>query len=201
MIISPYEGLETNKWLSVTEKLIKKHPLSEKEIVDSVLEAWNDIFKSKIGGLQIGKEIHPPPQIISFLMPELVPYKLSKLHPGIYKVGTEKTEKDIHCIRNDFYSVEIKASSHPTSVYGNRSYAQQNTEKTTKNKNGYYLTINFAKFNKIAKKRPEISIIRFGYIEHTDWRGQKAETGQQASLTLDCYKYKLKVLYNKNTIK
>ncbi len=196
MLKSPYENLDTTRWLKVTEKLIKKHPLSEKEIVDSVLESWNEIFNSKIGGLQIGIEIHPSPQIISFLMHELVPYKLSQLYPGVYKIGTGKAEKDIYCITNDFYSVEIKASSHASSIYGNRSYAQPNVEKAKKNKNGYYLTINFAKFSKEAKQRPEISLIRFGYIEHTDWRGQKSETGQQASLSLDCYKYKLKVLYD-----
>ena len=128
---------------------------------------------------------------------ELIPYKLGGLYPDIYKAGTEKNEKDIHCLTNDFFSIEIKASSNPTSIYGNRSYAQQNVEKSKKNKNGYYLTINFAKFIKDTKLRPEISIIRFGYLEHTDWRGQKAETGQQASLSLDAYRYKLKELYSR----
>lgn len=197
MVKSPYEGLKPDQWQAVTDKLIEEYPLTEKEIVDSVLGSWNDIFQSKIGGLQIGKEIHPAPQIIGFLLHELIPYKLSQLHPGIYKVGTEKHEKDIHCIKDDSFSVEIKTSSHASSIYGNRSYAQQNAEKTKKNKNGYYLTINFVKFSASAKVRPEISIVRFGYIEHTDWRAQRSETGQQASLSLDCYKYKLKVLYDK----
>jgi hypothetical protein len=198
MKTSPYSGKDVSKWGKATETLIKKHPLSENEIVNAVLDSWDDIFKSKIGGLKIGKDIHPSPQIISFLLHELIAHRFSKLYPAVYKVGTEATEKDIHCLTNDFYSIEIKASSHASSIYGNRSYAQQNDGKGKKNKNGYYLTINFKKLAKGNIDRPEISIIRFGYLEHSDWRGQKAETGQQASLSADAYKYKLKVLYSRN---
>lgn len=194
MLKSPYEGKDVAHWMMITETLIKKHPLTEEEIVAVVFESWDDIFKSKIGGLQIGKHIHPSPQIMSFLMHELIPYKLSKLHPSIYRAGTGN-EKDIHCLTNDILSIEIKASSSASSFFGNRSYAQQNIEKGKKNKNGYYLVVNFSKFIKDSKERPAISMIRFGFLEHTDWKGQRAETGQQASLIKDAKKFKLKMLY------
>jgi hypothetical protein len=40
-------------------------------------------------------------------------------------------------------------------------------------------------------------MIRFGFLEHTDWIGQASQTGQQARLSTESYKYKLKVLYEK----
>ena len=67
-----------------------------------------------------------------------------------------------------------------------------------KDKNGYYITINFEKFPKDRSRRPEILVIRFGYLEHTDWIAQKASTGQQARLGSDVYKYKLNALYEKD---
>jgi hypothetical protein len=192
---SPYLNKDKSEWLKITEGLIQDHPLTEKEIVNVVLQAWTDIFKSKIGGLSIGKELHPSPQIMSFLMHELIPYKLSQLYPNLYRVGNSKTEKDIHCITNINYSIEVKASSSSNSIFANRSYAQPDTGNGKKNKNGYYITINFKKFVNGENANPQISKIRFGYLEHTDWKGQKAETGQQASLSKDAYDYKLKVLY------
>ncbi|HGG7675208.1 TPA: ScaI family restriction endonuclease, partial [Neisseria meningitidis] len=66
-----------------------------------------------------------------------------------------------------------------------------------KSKNGYYLTINFEKFMPDLKLRPEIKIIRFGWLDHTDWIAQTAATGQQARLSPEAYRSKLKILYQK----
>ncbi|MFN9402025.1 MAG: ScaI family restriction endonuclease, partial [Dolichospermum sp.] len=42
------------------------------------------------------------------------------------------------------FSIEIKTSSSPRNIFGNRSYAQKSTTgKTKKSKSGYYLVINF----------------------------------------------------------
>lgn len=195
---SPYYGKDIAQWSKITEKLIKQHPLKEKEIVDTVLTSWNEIFKSNIGSLFIGKDIFPSPQIMSFFLHELVAHYLGKNHPGLYKVGKEKTEKDVHCITDPDLSVEIKASSHPNQIFANRSYAQPNSGRGQKDKNGYYITINFEKFDEADGARPEILLIRFGYLEHTDWVGQKAATGQQARLATDIYLHKLKVIYSKD---
>ena len=100
-----------------------------------------------------------------------------------------------------FRSIEIKGSSHPSQIFGNRSYAQPQSEKGLKNKNGYYLTINFEKFNDKAQRNPEILSIRFGYVEHTDWIAQTSATGQQARLSTYVYEHKLKILYQKIKIK
>ena len=119
---SPYRGKEIEEWQAITDDLIANHPLSQHEIVEVVLKSWEDIFNSKIGSFNIGTEIFPTPQIMSFFLHELVAHYLSLRHKEIYKVGTLKNEKDIHHLTNQTLSVEIKASSHENQVFGNRSY-------------------------------------------------------------------------------
>lgn len=190
---SPYQGKPKEKWLSITESLINKHPLKD-EIVDTVLQSWDDIFKSKMGSFSIGKEIFPSPQIMSFFLHELVAHNLSLKHPGEYRVGIAKKEKDIHNLIEPSLGIEIKASSNKTQIFANRSYAQPSSDSETKDKNGYYIAINFDKFSKIVKK-PKIRMIRFGYLEHKDWIAQSSSTGQQARLSAQAYESKLIILY------
>jgi len=103
-------------------------------------------------------------------------------------------------IPDDNYSTEIKASSSKNKIYGNRSYAQQPTEgsKVKKDKDGYLLAINFKKFdkNKSGPQKPQIRRIRFGWLDHTDWKGQNKPTGQQASLYPESEQNKLIVLFD-----
>lgn len=193
-----YNQSDSSEWQKVTDSLVTYHPLDGKEIVSVVLKSWDDIFNSKIGSFYIGKEIFPTAQIMSFLLHELVAHYLSLKYKNLYRVGVAKNEKDIHHLKDVSLSVEIKASSHPNQIFGNRSYAQPNSGKGQKDKNGYYITINFEKFPKDRSRRPEILTIRFGYLEHTDWIAQKASTGQQARLGADVYKYKLNTLYKKD---
>jgi len=96
-------------------------------------------------------------------------------------------------IPDDNYSIEVKTSSNPKHIYGNRSYAQS-TSKGKKAKSGFYLAINFGNFSKTGIQ-PEIRLIRFGWLDSEDWIGQKAETGQQSRLSQDVEKYKLLKLY------
>lgn len=201
MLKSPYEGLPQAEWTAKTEELLKVHPLSEEEIKEAVFEAWKLVFDSKIGGLQIGKDIFPAPQIMSFLLHELIPHTLSRKRPGVFKVGKSNLEKDIHYVQDPSFSIEVKASSNTNKVFGNRSYAQPNSEKASKSKDGYLLTVNFKKFKEGSQELPVIGKIRFGYVEHTDWKGQESPKGQQASLNKEAYSFKLKTLYSLPKIK
>lgn len=191
---SPYYNKPSEKWASITEKLINKHPLKDK-IVKVVLQSWDDIFNSKIGSFSVGKEIFPSPQIMSFLLHELVARYLSLEFPEVYKVGEEKHEKDIHNIIDPSLGIEIKASSDKKQIYGNRSYAQPSSSREEKDKNGYYIAINFDKFSNKAA-RPKINLIRFGYLEHTDWIAQASATGQQARLKPEANSGKFITLYD-----
>jgi len=198
-ITSPYHGKDTSEWINITNQLIEKHPLKSDELVDIVLTSWNDIFNSKIGSFYIGKDISPTPQIMSFLLHELIAHYVNLRYPQQFKVGIEKHEKDIHCIQNPQLSIEIKGSSHPNQIFGNRSYAQPQSGQGQKDKNGYYLTVNFEKFQNQSGKTPVILSIRFGYIEHTDWIAQVSSTGQQARLSPNVYEHKLRLLYKKKS--
>lgn len=190
---SPYQGKPEEKWLAITRRLINKHPLKN-EIVNVVLEAWEDIFNSRIGSYAIGKEIFPEPQSMSTFLHVLVAHKLSLKYPDIYKVGDAKREKDIHNMEDPSMGIEIKASSDKNKIFGNRSYAQPSTDSEMKDKNGYYIAINFEKFSEKVSK-PKIRLIRFGYLEHSDWIPQQSAKGQQAHLTDQAYQFKLITLY------
>jgi ScaI restriction endonuclease len=193
---SPYEGVQTDKWPEVTARLIKAHPLSTDALVRSVLTAWTELHATKIGSreLQIGKSIFPNPQILGFLLHELIPVELAALHPSAWRREALKGEKDLVYVPDPQFSIEIKTSSHTSQIFGNRSYAQRPTGGTSTAKAGYFLTVNF----QAAKKDGEqgkITRIRFGWLDHSDWIGQQSQTGQQARLSADADKYKLVQIY------
>lgn len=192
---SPYYGKIIEDWSAITDQLINNYPIKPNEIVETVLKSWSDIFNSKIGSFYIGRDIEPVPQIMSFLLHELVAHYLSLQFPGMYRAGTEKTEKDIHCIVDNSLSIEIKGSSHPNQIFANRSYAQPQSGDGQKDKNGYYIAINFEQFKNVKPNLPKILMIRFGYLEHSDWTAQNAATGQQARLSAEVYRHKLKQIY------
>jgi hypothetical protein len=193
----PYDGVPPGQWAAVTKKIIKDHPLGTDEIVSSVLAAWKDLHASVLGRkLRIGKDIFPNPQIIGFLLHELIPAELADKHPGKWRREKTKAEKDLVYIPDAKYSVEIKTSSHKTSIFGNRSYAQLSASGRLSNKarSGYFLTVNF-QAAKTADEEGKITRIRFGWLDPTDWIGQTAQTGQQLRLTTDADRKKLVQLY------
>jgi len=193
--ISPYEGVLKKDWLKVTNDLVDEHPLSKKEIASFVLDAWEGIFTSSIGRhkLKIGEHIFPKPQVIGELLHELIPAELIAVYPDQWRREQLTDEKDIVNLKNDRYSVELKTSSNPNQIFGNRSYAQAPSSQK-KSKNGYYLTVNFEKFDE-KNKRPKINKVGFGWIEHLDWIGQASQTGQQARLAPETYELKILNLY------
>lgn len=204
----PYQNKSISEWFNITKRLVDEHPLKSEQIVSSVLTSWIQIFESKIGPLSIGKEIFPPPQIMSNIIHELIPYNLSTSVSSDYRVGKTKKEKDIVFIHDDQFSIEVKASSSKNDIYANRSYAQPSLDSDTKNKNGYYIGVNFEKFQKDGEDYrqveysegvlvyPKITKIRFGYLDHKDWVPQKSAKGQQARLTKEAKQYKFLKLYN-----
>lgn len=195
-MVSPYRGVPHNKWSAITCKLIEKHPLSTDEIINVVLSSWDSIFASSMGskGFKIGVEIFPKPQIMGFFLHELIPLELAERYPETWRPETSSSDKDLVYIADDQYSIELKTSSNPRHIYGNRSYAQKSS-KGKKTKTGYYLAVNFEKFSD-KKGLPQIKLIRFGWLDATDWIGQKAATGQQSRLPLDVENFKLKELYS-----
>lgn len=195
--MNPYENAKINEWKSITEQLIEKHPLTKEDLIESVLISWDEIFNTRIGNvLKIGRDIKPSPQILGNYLHELIPIYFENKYPNQWRKDSTKLDKDLVCIKNDNYSIEIKTSSSKNSIFGNRSYGIQSDKQNTKKKEGYYLAINFEKCSKNVEK-PDITLIRFGWLNHSDWISQTAETGQQSSLSKEAYNYKLIELYKK----
>lgn len=191
---SPYVDLDPAKWGDKTQELIDAHPLDPDDIVDTVLTCWTAIFESRLGGkFRIGHDIQPKPQIMGFLLHELIPLELQSRHAGQWRPEKDKVDKDLVYIPDPSLSVELKTSSHASQIFGNRSYAQPQ-QGAGKSKDGYYLTVNFEKFSKDGL--PKVKLIRFGWLDHTDWIGQAAATGQQARIRPESDRAKLVRLYS-----
>ena len=193
---SPYEGLSENRWQNKTRELIDEHPLSEEDIVDAVIVSWDNILDTRIGsgGYQIGTDIFPSPQIMAFLLHELIPLELQRRYPNEWRRDNSSSEKDVVYVPDDAYSFEIKASSSRNNIFGNRSYAQP-SPVSKKHKAGYYLAVNFEKFTS-ETVRPRVTKIRMGWLDNTDWIGQRANTGQQARLNISARDNKLLQLFS-----
>lgn len=198
--VSPYAGIKPVDWHQRTEELLLSYPLTREQIVKPILESWDSIFESKIGrhGIQIGKDIFPTPQIMASYLHELIPLEFAALYPGQWRGDLTADEKDLVHIPDRRFSAEIKTSSSPRKIFGNRSYAQESTT-SKKDKNGFYIAVNFEKFtqDRSSPQRPQIRLIRFGWLDHSDWKGQDKATGQNASLRPDSEKGKLLTLYTK----
>ena len=194
---SPYDDKSTDKWIDITQGLIDAHPLSADEIVEVTLGAWNDIFQTRMGGKYlVGTDVSISPQMMGNYIHELVPLEFHSRYPEVWRKEQEKKEKDLVHIPDRRFSVEIKTSSSAKQIFGNRSYAQPAADGDLgrKGKFGYYLAVNFEKWVR-GGPLPSIRLIRFGWLDHTDWIAQKAATGQSARLDPDSDKFKLLVLY------
>lgn len=191
---SPYDSLPVGQWQAKTEELLLAHPLKRDEIVEVTLTCWDAIFATKIGGRAlIGVDIFPRPQIMGEFLHELIPLEFSSRYPDMWRREKAPSEKDLVYIPDSKMSVEIKTSSSKSQIYGNRSYAQQG-KIIKKAKSGYYLGVNFEKFK--PKHRPSVSRIHFGWIDESDWVGQKSQTGQQSRLQRSIYGKKLLLIHS-----
>lgn len=191
----PYHKVPRSKWLHVTDELIAGFPLNMDVLVNVVRDSWESVFQTRIGhkNFRIGEHMFPKPQIIAFFLHELIPLELAARYPGTWRGEESAVDKDVVYIPDATYSIEIKTSSHPSQIFGNRSYAQVASAKK-KSKSGYYLAINFEKLSR-ENVHPRLRRIRFGWLDHADWQGQAAATGQQAHLAPEVERRKLRVLF------
>ena len=125
---SPYTNIEVSDWEQKTNELIAKHPLANKEIIDAVLTSWDSILSTKIGEYGIGVDIFPTQQIMGFLLQQLITLKIIEKYPEKWRGEETSHDKDLVNLSDDLFSIEIKTSSHPTGIFGNRSYAQKSSK-------------------------------------------------------------------------
>jgi hypothetical protein len=183
---SPYAGVPVEAFADRTRALIDEYPVPPDEFSRIVLDSWDQLLESAIGGFRIGVDIFPSPQAMGSLLHELIPLTMGRAYPGKWRRVCNAGEKDIVCVFNDHFSTEIKTSSSAQQIFGNRSFAQLVDMGAKKAKSGYYLAVNFAKFPAQLEAgpvdKPSIQSIRFGWLDHTDWTGQAKESGQQSAL-------------------
>lgn len=192
---SPYENVDSSKWLEVTKQLLDDFPLSKDYLVSLVLKSWNAILETKIADKwSIAHDIQPKPQIMGFFLHEIIGQYIQIDYSGSWRKEETAADKDIVCITNPDFSLEIKTSSDKDKIFGNRSYAQKLKNSSKKSKSGYYLAINFEKFGE-TDDLPKIRLIRFGWLDHSDWIGQSAASGQQARLPKEVENGKLIIIY------
>src|SRR5713101_281502 len=123
-IILPYDNLHSNDWRAKTEELISLHPLNPQEIVEITLKAWENIFESSVSGFHIGIDIFPNPQMMGFFIQELISLEFARRYPDAWRGEKDAKDKDLVYLPNPDFSIEIKTSSNPNHIYGNRSYGQ-----------------------------------------------------------------------------
>ncbi|WAC62076.1 ScaI family restriction endonuclease [Pseudoxanthomonas sp. SL93] len=185
---SPYQGIDASKWQETTRHLIAAHPLSPTEILEIVQIAWARVWQTRVGDVAGGfalAEIEPPATVVGAFFERLFAKELATRYPDKWTLG-KGSQKDLHHLPDDSFSIELKTSGQPGfSIYGNRSYGQEleNEAAKKKDKSGYYITINF--FGQT------LTLVRFGWIDASDWVSQRASTGQMAGLGADVYKHKL----------
>lgn len=186
---SPYAGKEISEWQDITLKLIEDSPFTLDLIREIAIESWGVLWKTRIGYGDSSirfVELEVPAPVVGYFFEKLFVMVLKKTNPTSWRRAQTKDEKDIVYIPNPNYSVEMKASGQlGTKIYGNRSYGQkvQNESQVKKSKSGYYITVNF--FGN------QLNLLRFGWIDHDDWKPQKSPTGQMAGLSEEIYEHKL----------
>jgi hypothetical protein len=189
-----YDALPPDQWPKETRRLIGLHPFKQAELVEVALLSWQSLFDSRIGskGFRIGTDIFPKPQTLGFFLEQLIALELATRHPKLWSAERSAKDKDLVYLPDPDFSVEIKTSSHLRQIFGNRSYTQPGIT-SKKSKAGYYVAVNFQKFSDAPN--PQITLIRFGWLDHTDWLGQKAATGQQARIKPQSEAAKLLILH------
>lgn len=188
---SPFEDEPKAEWRDIRDELIKSHPLSTEDVKNLVLESFDNLLETRVGspsdGLKLFQDIELSSQVQSDFLETILARNLIE-NDDSWRHGSE-AEKDFIYTEDPFFSTELKASGQEgvTEVFGNRSYAQKvETENAKKSKTGFYITVNFY--------RESIYLIRFGWIDFSDWTGQSAASGQAATLSDEAYMYKLKTI-------
>ncbi len=189
---SPYENQPESTWRGITESLLQAHPLMLAELLDVAQTAWGLLWQTTVGTGAVAArlaDLRVPATIVGYFFEVLFSRELQRRSPTLWRGNQSKDEKDVVYLPDPGFSIEIKASGQAGfKIYGNRSYGQksENALLAKKEKSGYYITVNF--FDQT------LTLVRFGWIDATDWDPQEAPTGQMAGLKSAVYGGKLVAL-------
>ena len=159
------------------------------DLRSACLTAWGHVWLTTVGESPLAvplTELTVPASVVGYFFEVLLARQLAARVPGVWQGNQSKEDKDLVCLTDSTKSVEVKSSGQlGDKVFGNRSHGQkaENESLVKKEKSGYYVTVNFV--------GQVLTLIRFGWIDASDWIPQGAPTGQMAALKPDVYEYKL----------
>jgi hypothetical protein len=186
---SPYTDKPESEWLGITKQLIESHPLKTADLLNAAITTWSMLWQTTVGAGSVAvklSDLRVPATIVGYFFEVLFARELGRRAPELWRGNRSKDEKDLVYLPDPSFSVEIKASGqHGFKVYGNRSYGQksENALLAKKEKSGFYITVNFYE--------QTLTLVRFGWIDESDWDAQAAPTGQMAGLKQAVYDGKL----------
>ena len=163
--------------------ILMNFPLEPSEIRELVEESLLDVFESPYGSMELwnGTDIFLTGQAIGNLFQVFFTKRLVRLYPYTWREGCQRDEMDVVCIPKPEYSFEIKTSSSKSGIYGNRSYTKHG-DMMHKVRGGWLLAVNYKRPTP-ASPHWKIHKIRFGYVDCSEWRGQRTDTGQASSVS------------------
>ena len=198
----PFAGLTQNdeniaRYNEILLELLDDHPLTIEQLVEACFMGWNSLLRSSISeaDLRFDRDIFVDGRVIGNLLHFLVPYHLNRVLGG-WRKEQAKIDKDVVYIPDVGYSFEMKGTiTGGYAVFGNRSYAQESDDPDKPDISGYFLALNYTKMDEDNPGNSTIARIRFGWLDKSDWTGQKESTGQRATPTLFARKHKLTELW------
>ena len=126
---SPYVDLPVGQWRAKTQELVANHPLSLEDIRAACLRSWDFVWETTIGTGETAislREIEVPSTVTGYFFERILARELEVRHPGRWRGGQEKAEKDLVYVSDPHFSIEVKTSGQlNTRVYGNRSYGMR----------------------------------------------------------------------------
>jgi ScaI restriction endonuclease len=188
----PYTDKPTSKWEAITHRLLDDHPLKLGLIHNIALVAWDKLWDTTVCSGPVAVRLDAldvPSTVIGYFFEVLFARELQRRDPENWRGNQSGDEKDLVYLKEPRFSVDIKTSGQlGDRAYGNRSYGQevQNINLAKKEKSGYYITVNFY--------RTTLTLLRFGWIDASDWKPQSSETGQMAGLSKEVYEGKLIII-------
>lgn len=109
-----------------------------------------------------------------------------------WRFGAQNSEPDLVYQNDTVYSLELKTSSQRNRVWGSPSKVLKSA-RTTKDGSGFYLVVNYD-----LDPRPELNLVRFGWLDDSDWSGNKSVATGSSKVIKEHADLKLVTLYTKD---
>jgi hypothetical protein len=194
MTSSPYAWQDKERWPEITDRLLASYPMRMEDLVIRCRDAFNGVFATVVGPLrtplaEVNLSGGARGGIIGGLFEHLFTQEVILNETG-WRVGTQNKEPDLFYIADPVYSLELKTSSMNNTIWGASSKVHKTAGAVRKDGSGFYLVVNYD-----HTPKPLITLIRFGWLDDTDWQGSKSAASASSRVIQAHAKLKLRVLF------